>query len=294
VAMTMVIDILRGSNNKRIIDNRYHEIKTFGAGKELKADEWADYLQQMLNSGVMDIAYDEGHAYRLNNASWAVLKEGRKVQLVRYKPFEERQAEREAIAPKEKTKKEIIKDALFEKLRELRKRLADDKNLPPFVIFSDATLSDMSQQKPISQEAMLNVSGVGQQKYQQYGEVFINEIRAFLKSVPGTNAASLGIDTVQYSYQLYQEGNSVDEIAQIRGLGVGTIFSHLSKLYEEGKDIDLSPFINKFQYNEIVGAAKTMGVKKGDSLKALYEAMDMKYEYSIIRIALAIWARGGM
>jgi ATP-dependent DNA helicase RecQ len=133
IAMTMVIDILRGSNNKRIIDNRYHEIKTFGAGKELKADEWADYLQQMLNSGVMDIAYDEGHAYRLNNASWAVLKEGRKVQLVRYKPFEERQAEREAVPTKEKTKKEVIKDALFEKLRELRKRLADDKNIPPYV-----------------------------------------------------------------------------------------------------------------------------------------------------------------
>jgi ATP-dependent DNA helicase RecQ len=184
VAMTMVIDILRGSNNKRIIDNRYHEIKTFGAGKELKADEWADYLQQMLNSGVMDIAYDEGHAYRLNNASWAVLKEGRKVQLVRYKPFDERQAEREAaVVPKEKTKKEVIKDALFEKLRELRKRLADDKNIPPFVIFSDATLSDMSQQKPLTQEAMLNVSGVGQMKYQQYGEVFIHEIKAFLKSV---------------------------------------------------------------------------------------------------------------
>ena len=183
VAMTMVIDILRGSNNRRIIDNRYNEIKTFGVGKELKADEWADYLQQMLNSGVMDIAYDEGHAYRLNNASWAVLKDGRKVQLVRYKPFEERQAEREAVVPKEKTKKEVIKDALFEKLRELRKRLADDKNIPPFVIFSDATLSDMSQQKPITQEAMLNVSGVGQQKYQQYGEIFIHEIKAFLKSV---------------------------------------------------------------------------------------------------------------
>jgi ATP-dependent DNA helicase RecQ len=183
IAMTMVIDILRGSNNKRIIDNRYHEIKTFGAGKELKADEWADYLQQMLNSGVMDIAYDEGHAYRLNNASWAVLKEGRKVQLVRYKPFEERQAEREAVIPKEKTKKEVIKDALFERLREVRKRLADDKNIPPFIIFSDATLSDMSQQKPTTQEAMLNVSGVGQQKYQQYGEIFIYEIKSFLKSV---------------------------------------------------------------------------------------------------------------
>jgi ATP-dependent DNA helicase RecQ len=294
VAMSMLIDILRGSNNKKIIDHRYHEIKTFGAGKDLKADEWADYLQQMLNSGVMDIAYDEGHAYRLNNASWAILKEGRKVQLVRYKPFDERQAERETIAPKEKTKKEVIKDALFERLRELRKRLADDKNIPPFVIFSDATLSDMSQQKPISQAEMLNVSGVGQQKYQQYGEIFIREIKEFLSTIPGTNSASLGINTVQYTYQLYQEGNSVEEIAKIRGQSPVTIFSHLSKLYEEGKDIDFSPFINKQQYDEIVRAAKAIGVKKGESVKALYEAMDSKHDYSVIRIALIIWFKDGV
>ncbi|PWK18400.1 ATP-dependent DNA helicase RecQ [Arcicella aurantiaca] len=293
VAMSMLIDILRGSNNKKIIDHRYHEIKTFGAGKDLKADEWADYLQQMLNSGVMDIAYDEGHAYRLNNASWAILKEGRKVQLVRYKPFEERQAERETIVPKEKTKKEIIKDALFERLRELRKRLADDKNIPPFVIFSDATLSDMSQQKPISQAEMLNVSGVGQQKYQQYGEIFIREIREFLKTIP-KSSSSAGIDSVQYTYQLYQEGNTVEEMAKMRGLSPVTIFSHLSKLYEEGKNIDFSPFINKQQYDEIVRAAKAMGVKKGESVKALYEAMDSKHDYSVIRIALTIWFKDGM
>ena len=184
ISMTVVIDILRGSNNKRIIDNKYNLLKTFGAGRELKAEEWADYLQQMLNSGIMDIAYDEGHSYRLNNSSWAVLKEGRKVQLARFKPFEQRQAEREAAVPKEKTKKEVIKDALFEQLRVLRKRLADEKGLPPFVVFSDATLSDMSQKKPISHAEMLNVSGVGEVKYEQYGKVFMNEIREFLKTVP--------------------------------------------------------------------------------------------------------------
>ncbi len=240
----------------------------------------------------MDIAYDEGHAYRLNNASWAILKEGRKVQLVRYKPFEERQAEREAVVPKEKTKKEVIKDALFERLRELRKRLADDKNIPPFVIFSDATLSDMSQQKPISQAEMLNVSGVGQQKYQQYGEIFIREIRDFLKTV-SKSSSSAGIDTVQYTYQLYQEGYSIEEMAQLRGLSPVTIFSHLSKLYEEGKSIDFSPFITKQQYKEIIGAAKAMNVKKGESIKALYEAMDMKHEYSVIRIALTVGFKEG-
>ena len=291
--MGMLVDILRGSNNKRLIDQRYHELKTFGVGKELKADEWADYLQQMLNSGVMDIAYDEGHAYKLNNASWAILKEGRKVQLVRYKAFEERQAIREAEVPKEKTKKDIIRDALFERLRELRKRLADEKNMPPFVIFSDATLSDMSQKKPLTQADMLNVSGVGEMKYQQYGEIFIREIASFLKTVPGVSSASLGINTNEFTFKLYQEGNTVEEIAEIRGLNTGTIISHLSKMYEEGKPINPWAFINQSEYQEIIRAAKAVNIKKGDGMKPLFEAMDMKYGYDKIKVAFAIFEKEG-
>ena len=293
VAMGMLVDILRGSNNKRLIDQRYHELKTFGVGKELKADEWADYLQQMLNSGVMDIAYDEGHAYKLNNASWAILKEGRKVQLVRYKAFEERQAIREAEVPKEKTKKEIVRDALFERLRELRKRLADEKNMPPFVIFSDATLSDMSQKKPLTQADMLNVSGVGEMKYQQYGEIFIREIASFLKISLNINSTQ-GINTNEVTFKLYQEGNTVEEIAEIRGLNTGTVISHLSKMYEEGKPINPWAFINQSEYQEIIRAAKAVNIKKGDGMKPLFEAMDMKYGYDKIKVAFAILEKEGM
>ena len=285
IAMSMLIDILRGSNNRRIIEHKYHEIKTFGAGKELKADEWADYLQQMLNSGVMDIAYDEAHAYKLNKASWAILKEGRKVQLVRYRPFEEKQAEREANIPKEKSKKEVIKDALFERLRVLRKQIADDRNIPPFVVFSDATLSDMAQKKPLTQLEIMNVSGVGEQKYRQFGEAFLLEIRNFLKTVPKGSQAT-GIDTHHYTFQLYKEGFSIEEIAEQRNLNPVTIFSHLAKLYEDGENIDISAFITPTEYEQIMGAAKVMNVKKGDPVKPLFEAMDAKYEYHKIRIAL--------
>lgn len=289
VAMGMLIDILRGSNNRRIIEHKYHEIKTFGAGKELKADEWADYLQQMLNSGVMDIAYDEAHAYKLNNASWAILKEGRKVQLVRYRPFEEKQAEREANIPKEKSKREIIKDELFERLRVLRKQIADEKNIPPFVVFSDATLSDMAQKKPLNQFEMFNVSGVGEQKYRQFGEVFLKEIRDFLKTVIKSPAVSTkNSDTIQTTYQLYKEGFSVEEIAEQRKLNPATIFSHLSKLYEEGEEINISAFLSQAEFKEIIQAAKAMNIKNGDPVKPLFEAMDAKFEYHKIRIALLI------
>jgi ATP-dependent DNA helicase RecQ len=74
VAMGMLIDVLRGSRNQNLLRLGYEELPTFGVGKDLTYEEWADYLSQMLNSGIMDIAYDEGHAYRLNAASWQVLK----------------------------------------------------------------------------------------------------------------------------------------------------------------------------------------------------------------------------
>ncbi len=290
IAMTMVIDILRGSNNRKIIEHRYHEIKTFGVGKELRNEEWADYLQQMLNLGVMDIAYDEQHVYKLNTSSWAVLRGERKVSLVRFRSFDERQLEREVQVPKEKNKREIIKDELFERLRQLRKDIADERDIPPFVVFSDATLSDMAQKKPISEREMLEVSGVGEAKYRQFGERFMKEIRDFLKTIP-KSSVSAGIDTVQYTYQLYQEGHAIEEISMIRSLNQTTIYSHLAKLYEEGKAIDVWRFISRNEYREIMGAAHVIGAKKTDPLKPLYEAMDGKYEYHKIRLALTIWEK---
>jgi ATP-dependent DNA helicase RecQ len=285
VAMGMLIDILRGSNNRKIIENDYHNLKTFGAGKDLKMEEWADYIQQMLNSGVMDIAYDEGHSYKLNNRSNAILFDGTKVQLVRYVAYNEKNAKKaEEDLPLARSKKEVVKDALFEKLRTLRKEIADEKDIPAFVVFSDATLSDMAQKRPINKIQMLAVSGVGDQKFVQYGERFIAEIISFSRE-SGTKTTGL---TYIETHELYKKGLSPAEIAMSRGMNEVTIYSHLAKLYEDGEKIDLKKLIKPEVTSEILNAAKAIGIKKGDALKPLFEAMDEKYEYGLIRLALAI------
>ena len=287
IAMGMLIDILRGSNNRKIIEHRYHEIKTFGAGRDLKYEEWADYIQQMLNSGIMDIAYDEQHAFKLNNASWSVLKEGKQVQLVRFRPFEEKQAEREANAvPKEKTKREVVRDELFERLRLLRKQIADNLDIPPFVVFSDATLSDMAQKKPISPAEMLNVSGVGEQKFKQYGDAFLKEIREFVKTL-GKSGSEKG-DTAKISFSLYEEGLSLDEIAERRGLSPVTIVSHLVKFFEEGHPVDLRKFVTTVEFNAIAQAMKTLGTKKGEPVKPVFDLLQGKYDYHKIKVVMAL------
>jgi ATP-dependent DNA helicase RecQ len=285
VAMGMLIDVLRGSNNRKIIENNYHTIKTFGAGKDLKYEEWADYIQQMLNSGVMDIAYDEGHSYKLNNRSNAVLFEGGKVQLVRYEDYNVKNARKaEEETSSTKTKREVVRDALFEKLRTLRKEIADEKDIPAFVIFSDATLSDMAQKKPINKTQMLAVSGVGEQKFNQYGEIFIKEIIKFSRE---NVTKTTGLTYVE-TFDLYKKGFSPAEIALARGINEGTIIGHLAKLFEDGENIDLKKLITQEAVNEIVAVAKTLGIKKGDAAKPLFEAMDEKYNYGLIRLALAI------
>lgn len=104
--------MLRGSHNRNVTERGYDRIKTFGAGRELRAEEWADYLTQMLNSGVMDVAYDEAHSLKLNETSWQVLRGERKVQLVRFESYEEKRKRQEETAEPVKTKKEVIRDEL--------------------------------------------------------------------------------------------------------------------------------------------------------------------------------------
>ncbi|MCF2489546.1 DNA helicase RecQ [Dyadobacter sp. CY347] len=289
VAMGMLIDILRGSRNRNILQHGYDRLPTFGVGNELRGEEWAEYIGQLLNSGVMDIAYDEAHSFKLNPVSKQVLKGERKVELVKFIPISERKAKEEELVPKEKPKQEIIRDALFERLRILRKQMADALGVPPYVVFSDATLSEMAQKKPISEAQMKAVSGIGAEKFRRYGETFINEILAFARenTKPGTRVVK-GMTYVE-TLDLYKEGYSLKIIAEKRDLSTVTIISHLIKLKEDGHDIDLHALIDNQAYSTITEAAAEIQVGKNDPLKPLFELLNEQFDYGQIRLALALF-----
>jgi ATP-dependent DNA helicase RecQ len=289
IAMGMLIDILRGSRNRNVLQHGYDRLPTFGVGTELRGEEWAEYISQLLNSGVMDIAYDEAHSFKLNPVSRLVLKGERKVELVKFIPISERKAKEEELVPKEKPKQEIIRDALFERLRMLRKQMADALAVPPYVVFSDATLSEMAQKKPISEAQMKAVSGIGAEKFRRYGETFINEILSFAKenTKPGTRVIK-GMTYIE-TLDLYKEGYSLDDIAEKRNLSTVTIISHLVKLKDDGNDIDLRALLDKKTYNTIIQAAQEIQVSKNDAVKPLFELLNEQFDYGQIRLALAIW-----
>ncbi|CAN5919627.1 DNA helicase RecQ [soil metagenome] len=181
VGVGLLIDILRGSYNQQVRSRRYEAIKTFGAGRDLSYLDWQSYLQQMINAGILEIAYDQNYALKLTPLSRQILFEGRRVELVKFEPAA---PVVEPKAEKGAKKKEILRDELFEKLRKTRKALADEQNVPPYVIFSDRTLEEMAALKPTNRLAMLQVSGVGAVKYERYGTAFINEILNFETASP--------------------------------------------------------------------------------------------------------------
>lgn len=289
VAMTLLVDILRGSRNQNILKNGYELLPTFGVGKDLSQEIWLDYLLQLLNYGALDIAYDEGHTFKLNAVSRQILKGERKVEISEYiSPAERRAAEDEKF-PVTKSKKSVVKNELFEKLRTLRKQMADALRLPAYIVFSDASLSDIAEKCPINKTMFLAISGVGQEKYNRFGEAFIKEIKAHVNTNQDTGIRLVKGLTHIISYEMFLEGKSVEEIAFTRNLSASSIIGHLIKMRDDGKTIDLKKLIDTWTYNEVISGIKKLGMKKTDPLKPLFDHLGEQIGYDKIRLALAIF-----
>jgi ATP-dependent DNA helicase RecQ len=289
VAMTTLVDILRGSRNQQVIKNGYDQLPTFGVGKDLKQEVWFDYLLQLLNYGAMDIAYDEGHTFKLNAVSRQILKGERKVEISAYvSPAERKAAELEGAA-KGLSKRSVVKSELFEKLRVLRKQVADALHIAAYIVFSDATLSDMAEKCPLNKSMFLTVSGVGQEKYNRFGEVFIKEIKKHVEAHQGSKVQLAKGLTHVISYEMLAEGLSVEEIAQTRQLSPSTVVGHLVKMRNEGKEINLKALIDDWSYQAIIEGLQQLGMKKTDPIKPLFDFLGEQIAYEKIRLALAIY-----
>ena len=178
VGMGLLIDVLRGSQKRLIFEKGYHEIKTYGAGRDISFQQWRYFLQQLINLGYIEIAIDQNKVIKLSPASQRVLFEKESVQLVQMKTLKERQ-EAEKAKAKAPTKRQRARNELFEQLRKLRRKLAQERGVPPYIIFSDATLEEMAAQKPMSDLEMRRISGVGERKLHLYGDRFMEAIRNY-------------------------------------------------------------------------------------------------------------------
>ena len=186
IGTRMLIAILRGNYFEELTEKGYDKLKTFGAGRDIPARDWQDYLLQMLNMGYFEIAYNENNHLKITSAGTKVLFGKERAMLVVIK-------REEKAAPKKKRGKEAQafpkpafpiseeeKDQeLFEALRTLRKRLADQQAIPAYIVLSDKTLHLLVAQRPTTVEEFGLVSGIGEYKKERYGKDFVEVIRKF-------------------------------------------------------------------------------------------------------------------
>jgi ATP-dependent DNA helicase RecQ len=275
-ATGIIIDVLRGAKNATIVDKQYDKVKTHGIGKDISWKDWQQYIIQLINQGYCEIAFHKNNVLQLTDFSKKVLFENELVHLTKPTIAIEKTA-------KKKTVKKAISNTLFERLRKLRHSIALEEDIPAYLVFNDATLKIIEQERPMSDEEFLEISGVGQRKLEVYGAAFINEVIAFTKEKKVTKNKS---DTHKITYELYQEGLSIDEIAKKRKLTSTTIFSHIAKLYNDGKDINIDELVSEKEVNSVREAKKELD--SPNALKPYFEHFNEQLDYFKIRLALSV------
>jgi ATP-dependent DNA helicase RecQ len=171
-------DVLVGDANERVLRLQHHTLKTFGAGEELSKTEWRSVFRQLLAAGMLSVNIGKIAGYHLTEKSWQVLKGELQVRL-RQDPLPVKKEKIKKTPKKEPP--ELLDDAgrqLFEKLRRLRLDISKKRGVPPFVIFHDSTLTSMAAHKPKNREELLQISGVGERKAEQFGDAFLNAINS--------------------------------------------------------------------------------------------------------------------
>ena len=280
-SIPMLIDVLRKSQRQEIISKGYHKLSTYGIGQEASWIDWQQYLIQLVNQGFLEIAFHDHNKLKLTAASKNVLFENMPVKLAH---VSHAKLNKEANQKKQNTHT----GALFESLRRLRSKLAQQEGVAPYLIFTDASLKDMEQKRPMTDEEFLQVNGVGRKKMEEYGYAFIKEIIQFHK-LKREDQSKPKRSTYEVSYELYKEGKSPLEIAKERGLKEQTVFSHLCKSYTQGKSVDLEQFITPKELGDIREARQTL--EDPTRLSSYYEHFQESIPYQTLRVGLTILER---
>lgn len=271
-AIGTVIDVLRGAQNQQVFDRGYQSLKTYGAARDISWKDLQQYIVQLLNQGILQIWFHEKGRLVLTPQAKQILFEGKKIRLANLV-----QEKIDEVKTKTKRSTGNRKD-LFEKLRTLRTQLANEMGVPAYVIFSDASLQDMEDTKPRTVTEFSEISGVGQAKLERYANAFLKVIAKH------QDAISLKVSTQEKTLQLFKKGNSITNIAKVRGITESTVLSHLIDMHKEGNEINLHQYITKEEIKIIKSAQ--VKLKNPSGLKIYYEHFNEEISYNKIKLGL--------
>lgn len=278
----MVAETLKGSKNRKLLNFGLDKLSTYGIVKGYTTKELQDIINKLTADGFLFLTEGQYPVVKLTPRAIGVLKGKEEVFMK---------------VEKAKTVKVGKDNELFNILRELRKEIAVENGIPPYIVFSDASIREMSEYLPLEKRSMLSIKGVGESKFEKYGKRFVSAIKRYVDekgvAVDSKQEASDGQRTDKVkshvlSLELYNEGKDIDEIASIRGITRLTAENHLFKCAVEGMDIDLSKFIPDEYRDQIFEAIESVGAQQ---LKPIKEALPEEVTYTAIKAALAEYSK---
>ena len=287
--LTMVAGVLRGSRSKKILQFNLDKVSTYGIMKEHSVDSLREIIMTLVAKGYIYVTADKYPVLKLTADAKDVLKGEVKVfhkkHLLQIKKSKKKAISTEVLL-------ENFDADLFEKLRELRYSLSQEKELAPFMVFHDSTLREMASYFPKDKSSMLMIKGVGAKKFESYGDDFLEVIREYTEenNISSTPSEEKEIvredleDRYNETYNCYLQGLDLREIAKKRNFRENTIVNHLSKCEKEGKAVDWDKFISPGKEEKILETIEDMGLEK---LKPIKEALPDDFTYTDIHLVIA-------
>jgi len=289
--VTYLVDFLRGSDAQSIRDE-HKNLRTYGVGADVSKNAWFEHFKDLIAQGYLAQAEGRYPTIQLTDKSADVLAGRVTVELVTARVKEER---RQKLTPSDLQ----YEQPLFEQLRQLRAVIARGENLPPYIVFSDATLVEMATWLPLTEDDMRRIMGVGDLKWQKYGRDFLAEIKQYCSKNNLTSRAGLkqssrvrkkrtrrgpdGRSTFEITLDLFREGKTIEEIARLRDLGTSTVEGHLTVFIPVGK-VQLEELVPEHKIGPIREAIATHGTEATGPLKA---ELGDDYSYGEIRAVIA-------
>jgi ATP-dependent DNA helicase RecQ len=270
-----IIDILRGSKNQKLLDFGHDKLSVYNLGADKSKNEWIAIADKLID--IQALTLGEFRALKISSLGLEILKGKEKLFI---------DSDKLGIASKiQEEETELSFDELiYERFRTLRREIAQESEVPAYVIFGDKTLKEFALKLPITKDEMLNINGVGLVKYEKYGETFLNlskEIKEeFCEKLEQKEPLKKLTKTYLETYELLNEGKSVEEIAQIRDLGLTSVLSHISVLAEHEK-------ISKEKKEELLKPLEIPSnikawIEEGTKLESLKELRQYLYLYEYL------------
>lgn len=292
-----VSNVLTGSKDQRLLENRHDQLSTYGLLSEHKKKSIRDWVEQLIGQGCLE-RYGEYNTLRLTAM-------GRKVFKEEFTPILLEPAKQKKTGTSSRRSPRLNlgdldenENLLFEALRLLRREIASGKNVPPFVVFGDVTLIDMAKKKPVTEADFLEIHGVGRHKSAQYSEQFIGKITEFCEQhdvVVETNSKpSTNYDTEKDEPQrlsgsalkaaaFFDQGMSIEQVAKTMGRAISTTSEYLAEYLLYNRTTSPEPWLDTETFQKITSAAFSID---SDRLKPLYEKLDNQIPYEQLRIAV--------